>query len=824
MKRISLKKSKNQIPLYEGFSFPDRIETFQPQRVFICIVKALIVFCASLGTIGSVVSAFELSVNMPLIFVLLFLMSTILSFLHYNNYIFNLCYPIVFFLFAFTIIRNRVYVNSGYQAMGNIIREAYRDYFELNFSRQTSEAIADRYQTMTLTLLFLGFFLVVLLNIVISTYMSIFFTILMTFPFLQFGLYIGKIPSFFYIFLLLFSYISVTFMKRSEHFTLSENTKKSPVFHTTSQTQSYKGHGKTLVQLLMASLVVTVIFAIPTYPIMKSNILAAHTTSKLKASTDQIIQRLIQGGIYSFWNRYDATGGISDGLLGGVSSVQADYETDLEVTFVPIDTSAIYLKAYTGVNYSSRQWTEADYDENVLKYNIGNAKYEDYNHYTAFCEANHANTEGANKAKLSIKTVDPEVTHALMPYFTSPENNSQSYTLSHSIARSDCDPMAEYSVDYYPYTQRKLLDCYDQYDTIQTDSQLSETEKEFQDYYDMYCNLYYKTVPAQASLAIQETMKKIGTASNVKEQLSLIQNYLYANYDYTLSPGTTPWDQDFVSYFLGRQKKGYCSHFASATTLLCRGYGIPARYVEGYVIQLSDIADATVNENAKIEDWTYGNFDSSLDKTGVVTVSVLDANAHAWTEIYVNGFGWVPIDFTPPSSEEDKEEEYSLFQSLFSGLFTTSKTVHYDTNEAKTSKEQSTDFFTDNQFLFLPLLFFVSGSLFIYVMWRMIKKLLYLRHIYKMYQMGHYDQVLPHYYVKLKKQLQKKKYTLPASPLAKELFDIFINQLPDLSEETKKATAIFQAGLYSPLSISRSEMDFFIKYTVNVRKKLKKKH
>ena len=81
MKRISLKKSQNQIPLYEGFSFPDRIETFQPQRVFICIVKALIVFCASLGTIGSVVSAFELSVNMPLIFVLLFLMSTILSFL-----------------------------------------------------------------------------------------------------------------------------------------------------------------------------------------------------------------------------------------------------------------------------------------------------------------------------------------------------------------------------------------------------------------------------------------------------------------------------------------------------------------------------------------------------------------------------------------------------------------------------------------------------------------------------------------------------------------------------------------------------------------------
>ena len=60
-------------------------------------------------------------------------------------------------------------------------------------------------------------------------------------------------------------------------------------------------------------------------------------------------------------------------------------------------------------------------------------------------------------------------------------------------------------------------------------------------------------------------------------------------------------------------------HFASAGTLLLRALGVPARYVSGY------IADVTAGE----------------------TVDVPDQNAHAWVEIYLRGYGWYPVEMTP---------------------------------------------------------------------------------------------------------------------------------------------------------------------------------
>lgn len=92
---------------------------------------------------------------------------------------------------------------------------------------------------------------------------------------------------------------------------------------------------------------------------------------------------------------------------------------------------------------------------------------------------------------------------------------------------------------------------------------------------------------------------------------------------YTLSPGTTPADRDFVEYFLFENHKGYCVHFASATVALLRSAGVPARYVEGYAVSPSDFKDN--NEWANIP----------------------DSRSHAWVEIYLSATGWVPIEATP---------------------------------------------------------------------------------------------------------------------------------------------------------------------------------
>ena len=38
-------------------------------------------------------------------------------------------------------------------------------------------------------------------------------------------------------------------------------------------------------------------------------------------------------------------------------------------------------------------------------------------------------------------------------------------------------------------------------------------------------------------------------------------------------------------------------------------------------------------------------------------VTITDANAHAWVEVYVNNFGWVPVEVTPGGDYDDTKNE-----------------------------------------------------------------------------------------------------------------------------------------------------------------------
>lgn len=810
-----------------GYYIPAVPATFDTERAKICLVKSCLVFCASLGTVGSVVSAFELSANMALIIVLLLVMSLLLSFLHYNHTLFNLCYPVIFFVFAFSIIRNRIYVNSGYQAIVNQIREAYRDYFELSYSRQTSEAIENRYLTTTFALIYLGFFLVVLLNIAISTYMSILFTILMTFPFLQFGLYIGKIPSFIYILLLLFSYTAVLFLKWSGHYTLSENYKKDKPFFVKKQVLSYKGHGRTMSQLLLLCLALSLCFSLITYPVMKSNFLADNSTSRLKASTDSVIRLFVQNGMFSFLNRYEASGGISNGRLGGVSTVSADYETDLKVTFVPTDTNTVYLKAYTGATYTSTQWLEPDFDEASLKETLGNAGYVAYSEYTAYLEARRLflykelNPHRGLLGKMVIENVDAAADHLYLPYYTSDQSDF-SYRLDHSLFTGVSYANEPYTVEYYPYSQDFSRIIANNYDQLRDNDATTLEQKNYIQFYDMFCKLYYKDIPTQTRPAIEKAKNEIGESDTIMGQVELIQNYFAGNFAYSLSPGTTPMDADFATYFLEEQKEGYCAHFATAGTLLCRSYGIPARYVEGYVIQFNNIASASLKTGEKTEDWIDG--ETGLSETGVVTVDIPDANAHAWTEIYIDGFGWIPVDFTPPSTDIDTEEEYGIFQSLFQGLFYNAETNrNTDLNGDTKETDGFSKFLEDNSFLLLPLSVVVLLLLMISLLCKLIRFLRAAIDRQQAYKKGRFDEVLPYYYNLLRQAAIKNTQPLPASPVPEDFFVMLTDIFPEQTSDTKSAYHIFRAALYSKNSVTKKEADFFICYAKEIRKKFHKK-
>jgi len=129
--------------------------------------------------------------------------------------------------------------------------------------------------------------------------------------------------------------------------------------------------------------------------------------------------------------------------------------------------------------------------------------------------------------------------------------------------------------------------------------------------------------PVEVSDRLRSVLDELyAGAKNPYEKMLLLEEAL-GNLNYTLSPGAFPDDiatsTDFLDYFLLSSRSGYCSHFATAMTLLARAEGLPSRYVQGFHINASNTSGLTITNN----------------------------NAHAWVEIYFEGFGFIPFDPTP---------------------------------------------------------------------------------------------------------------------------------------------------------------------------------
>lgn len=118
---------------------------------------------------------------------------------------------------------------------------------------------------------------------------------------------------------------------------------------------------------------------------------------------------------------------------------------------------------------------------------------------------------------------------------------------------------------------------------------------------------------------------------NLNFGVQKVRDLLWDNAYYSFDLEPVPAGEDYAEYFLLEQHKGYCVHFATAGTLLCRIYGVPARFVSGYVVSPSDF---------------------TRNKDGTYTAVVTDKRAHAWTEVYQESIGFYPVEMTPPSYTE----------------------------------------------------------------------------------------------------------------------------------------------------------------------------
>ena len=159
-----------------------------------------------------------------------------------------------------------------------------------------------------------------------------------------------------------------------------------------------------------------------------------------------------------------------------------------------------------------------------------------------------------------------------------------------------------------------------------------------------------------------------------------IRAYLRENAEYTLNPGKTPSDRDFVEYFINESHKGFCVHFATAAVLMLRRAGIPARYCEGYFVSQSDL------------DKRFAGADGYR--------SIRDSSAHAWAEAYYPMTGWQAVECTPFYSEGTVPEENKNPPENSDTETQTDTETEQDTDSdssSDTETETDTDTQTDTQ-------------------------------------------------------------------------------------------------------------------------------
>ena len=134
------------------------------------------------------------------------------------------------------------------------------------------------------------------------------------------------------------------------------------------------------------------------------------------------------------------------------------------------------------------------------------------------------------------------------------------------------------------------------------------------------------TLPPRVRQFARNATRGVSAKSSNYTRALLLASATQRGAIYTLRPPTVPADRDAADFFLFDSRRGYCTYFAGALTVLCRAQNIPARVVSGFV---------------------------SPDENGAGQSTIRDANAHAWTEVWIENWGWAVVDATPPDDRGD---------------------------------------------------------------------------------------------------------------------------------------------------------------------------
>lgn len=367
-----------------------------------------------------------------------------------------------------------------------------------------------------------------------------------------------------------------------------------------------------------------------------------------------------------------ASGGLKGGKLGNIGKVSYNGTIELSVTASKLSLrKGIYLKGYVGCEYKGDSWAGHSNEDKsryeLLQRSIPPSTFAPINQTNQLLKLAIQNPE-IKWGKFLLKPESDMIYNNEAPDY-SVYNGSMSVTYEEANKKFIYAP---YYTDYGLLDQVSYMDdlytapgeqrgdyTFDYFynvnpgeseDTLlQAIKNTEYAQNEY--YYRNYVYDVYTRLPEKGLSRLKKDFYKNNDSirnMSLKQKMDYVMDYLSKNTQYTLEPGKLPKGKDFVEYFLYENRKGYCSHYASAAVLMLRDMGIPARYVEGYVIR--DKKTMPTERNLSQFGTFYVDGNMFTQETDAENVTVHDYDAHAWVEVYMDGCGWIPMEFTPGST------------------------------------------------------------------------------------------------------------------------------------------------------------------------------